>query len=376
MTTMNNCLGVYIHVPFCKKKCSYCDFYSVCDESLRDDYRKALCAHIKEFFAKEGRLCVDTVFFGGGTPSFWGADSVCEVLKTLKDAADIKDDAEITCEANPESADEVFYRKVKDAGVNRISLGLQSADDGILKTIGRLHDFSRAALSVEKCRKNCTDNISLDLIYGLPGQSIDGWQDTVEKTIALDPKHISVYALKLEPGTPLYLQNPVLPDDDEQADMYLLACKMLSKSGYEQYEISNFAKKGFHSIHNLKYWTLEPYVGFGPAAHSFYKSERFFYEPDIKKYISGDREPITERDEDIAPGSAREWIMLKMRTCAGVCQNELEERFPKGLERILRVFEKYAGTGHIKIKDGKYSFTPEGFLVSNEILTDVLNAAE
>ena len=259
-------LGLYIHIPFCRQKCAYCDFYSLPSrEDKMDAYTDALIRHIREVAPRTESHRVDTVYFGGGTPSYLGAERLRGILRAVMKGCPVTRDAEITLEANPDSACDIkALRTLRRAGFNRLSLGVQSADDGLLRAIGRIHTFAQVQQSVTAARKAGFRNISMDLIYGLPGQTMQQWEDTLSAVIALAPEHISCYGLKLEPGTPLYERRleETFPDDDAQADMYLYAVTALEQNGYGQYEISNFAKPGYESRHNLKYWRMQEYAGF------------------------------------------------------------------------------------------------------------------
>ena len=301
---MNGNLGVYFHIPFCRAKCAYCDFCSTSqwDDKLMDAYLEALIGQLGDFFLPGGNYTVDTVYIGGGTPSVFGGKRLAKLLKALNKRVSLTRTCEITVEVNPESADKALFKQLKSAGVNRISMGVQTADDAQLKRIGRIHDFEKAKEAVALCKQYCTDNLSLDLIYGLPGQTMESWLQSVEAICALEPKHISCYALKLEEGTPLWRENPVLPDDDLQADMYLAAVSKLAEKGYAQYEISNFAQKGFRSRHNSRYWDLSDYLGFGCAAHSFYGGKRFSFTSNMDAYIKGmnGNAPIVEEADELA----------------------------------------------------------------------------
>ncbi|MGN1004280.1 MAG: radical SAM family heme chaperone HemW, partial [Oscillospiraceae bacterium] len=255
---MDQTLGLYIHIPFCHSKCAYCDFYSLPGQEKRmDDYQRALLHHLAEAAPRAASYTVDTVYFGGGTPSFYGEKRLIELLKWVKKKYKVDKQAEITLEANPDSVDQKMLKRLRRAGVNRISLGVQSADDGQLASLGRPHTFAQASQAVAWARKAKFQNLSLDLIYGLPGQSMASWRDTVEQVLSLEPEHISAYGLKVEEGTPLFCRvekGEVLPDDDAQADCYLWTVERLERAGYGQYEISNFARPGFSSRHNCKYW--------------------------------------------------------------------------------------------------------------------------
>ena len=327
---MEQTLGLYLHIPFCKSKCTYCDFYSLPhSEEKMDAYTAALIRHLEEVAPRCTRQTVDTVYFGGGTPSYLGEKRLTQLLKTVKKRYHVAPDAEITLEANPDSAgDWKALRALRRAGFNRISLGVQAADDAMLRRIGRVHTWEQVLSAVAAARMAKLENLSLDLIYGLPGQTLADWQETLTAAAALEPNHISCYGLKVEPGTPLWQQrhSAALPDDDAQADMYLWTVDYLAKQGYAQYEISNFARPGFESRHNLKYWRLEEYAGFGPGAHSDLGGVRFAYERDLDAYIAGElrlseMERIPPLDRDL------EYIMLSLRTVQGIDSGYFERQF-------------------------------------------------
>ena len=260
---MTDTLGIYIHIPFCASKCGYCDFYSsaACEKEM-PRYQRALLAHIEETLDTLPPQLIDTVYFGGGTPSYYGARRIIELLDQIKSTGRLLRDAEITMEANPDSMRPKDLRALRRAGVNRLSIGMQSANNDILKLIGRRHNFKQVQLAVKAARAAGFDNISLDLIYGLPSQTRSDWEETVMRALQLHPEHISGYGLKLEPGTPMakdYEGSPLVPDEDTQADMYLAMVETLRQYGYKQYEISNFCIDGYESRHNLKYWRLDDY---------------------------------------------------------------------------------------------------------------------
>ena len=378
---MRQGLGVYIHVPFCRQKCAYCDFYSnSCkDEGLIDQYCEAVKRHFGDYFRPGSPFDVDTVYFGGGTPSLLGAKRLCKLLDSLRDVASVTKTAEITVECNPESTDAKMLKKLRKAGFNRLSFGVQSGDDGELAALGRLHDFAGARRAVEEAQAAGFDNISLDLMYGLPGQTMERWKDSVEKIIALKPQHISAYALKLEEGTPLYERHPVLPEDDVQADMYLYAVKRLAEAGFAQYEISNFAQPGDRSRHNSRYWDLSQYLGFGPAAHSFFGGRRFSFAADTKQYIAGINghgELLEDVDEVASFRRHGEYIMLRLRTVDGVDEEEFYRRFRLEFTPYAAKLRKYIQAGYCVYDNGVWRLTPEGFFVSNAILADVLECTQ
>lgn len=377
MKKEKNPLGLYLHIPFCKSKCSYCDFYSLPHrEEDMDAYVEALSAHLAEVAPRAQAHCVDTVYFGGGTPSYLGEKRLVRLLKLVKKYYDVAKDAEITLEANPDSTgDAKVLRKLRKAGFNRISLGVQSADDALLQEIGRIHTWQQVQEAVTAARAAKFENLSLDLIYGLPGQTLEHWKETLAAVVALEPEHLSCYGLKVEEGTPLWGRRDTanLPDDDAQADMYLYAVEYLAEKGYAQYEISNFARPGYESRHNMKYWTLGEYAGFGPGAHSDLGGVRFAYERDLKGYISGEltlseREEIPPRDRDL------EYIMLSLRTAQGIDRRTFEYRYRQKFEPMERLLTEYETHGLAQRTEGGWRLTPKGFLVSNGIIVALQEA--
>ena len=377
-------LGIYIHIPFCRSKCEYCDFYSLTgqDSEAMDAYLKALTTHIRETGPLAPDYRVDTIYFGGGTPTLFGAKNLSAVLNTVRKHFDVSPTAEITFEANPDSVTPRLLRQLKREGFNRVSLGVQCDDDGILEAIGRPHDFQQARAAVGQIRKAGFRNLSLDLIYGLPGQTLEGWLQTLQNVLALNPEHISCYGLKVEEGTPLYAYQDKchLPDDDVQADMYLAAVEILKNKGYRHYEISNFAKREMASRHNLKYWTGGEYLGFGPDASSDFGGKRFSIVRDLDGYIRGIHtggQVLREIQEIPKRERAGEYLMLRLRTSAGISREEYERRYLLSFEPLQQVMEKFC-LHNWAMSNGKggYRLTPEGFLMSNSIISDLLIAQE
>lgn len=377
-------LGIYVHIPFCRSKCQYCDFYSIGgsrDKDLMDLYLHALPAHIKEFGARATEYSVDTVYFGGGTPSYFGADRLVRVFNELQRRFDVDTDAEITFEANPDSASTATLQKLHSEGFNRISLGVQNDNDEVLKKLGRPHNYEQAMSAVRNARKAGFDNISLDLIYGLPGQTFEDWRMTLEHVLELEPEHLSCYGLKVEPNTPLWEYKDCcnLPDDDDQADMYLYACDHLEEVGFRQYEISNFARPGFESRHNLKYWLGGEYLGFGPSAASDFAGKRFTARANITDYIEGVMKggPILSECEDIPSRErAGEYLMLRLRTTQGVDADEYTRRFLLPFRPIGQLLERFREMGFVRQDDSRYYLTPKGMLISNKILAELMLAQE
>ena len=374
-------LGLYIHIPFCKSKCIYCDFYSLPRaEDRMNRYVSALCRQLAEIAQRTTAHTVDSVYLGGGTPSYLGEKRLRHILKTVKKHYHLSRDAEITLEANPDSAgDWRALRSLRRAGMNRLSLGVQSADDGLLRTLGRPHTFAQAEEAAAAARRARIRNLSLDLIYGLPGQDLAGWKDTLERAAALEPEHLSCYGLKVEEGTPLWdMQEKMdLPDDDAQADMYLWTVERLEALGYEQYEISNFARPGRASRHNMKYWTLCEYAGFGPGAHSDLGDVRYAYLRSLDTYCAGVEAGVSvlESSEHIPPRERDiEYVMLGLRLTQGISRQEFEYRYRLPFAPIQSVLERFRATGHAALAGGRWRLTPEGFLVSNQIIGQALEA--
>ena len=374
-------LGIYIHIPFCASKCSYCDFYSLagCDQ-LMPDYQRALTAHLVESAPAIKHYEVDSVYFGGGTPSYYGAEQLIDLFDILKRNGNVRMDTEVTVECNPDSVNLPMLKQLRQEGFNRLSLGVQAANNDLLKLIGRRHSFQQVQKAVSDARRAGFDNISLDLIYGLPSQSKSDWADTLAKAVELHPEHLSCYGLKLEEGTKMYREyngSPILPDEDEQADMYSYAAEMLQRFGYKQYEISNFAAPGFESRHNLKYWNLDDYMGFGPGAHSCVGNLRYSFVRDLKRYITCVERKISIIDEyeRIDPlEKAVEYIMLGMRTARGISEYDYRVRCQCDWRPILRVLEAFREKGWAEQTEDRWHFTVPGYLISNTLIGILLEA--
>ncbi|MBE6927820.1 MAG: radical SAM family heme chaperone HemW [Ruminococcaceae bacterium] len=377
-------LGIYIHIPFCRSKCEYCDFYSVggsWERRLTDDYLQALADHIRETGLLTPDYTVDTIYFGGGTPSYFGADNLCRIMDELHRSFRFAHAMEVTLEANPDSVDAKSLRKLVRAGFNRISIGVQSDDDAMLKKLGRPHTFHQAKQAMEMARKAGFANISLDLMYGLPNQTRTAWQSTLKHVAELRPEHLSCYALKVEEGTPLwdYKDCAGLPDDDAQADMYFDTCEILRQYGFEHYEISNFCKKGFESKHNMKYWTGGEYLGFGPTAASDFAGKRFTAVRSLQGYIDGIRgkgQILSECEEIAARERAGEYVMLRLRTAEGIQAKEYERKYLMPFEPLLELLERLESKELAVIEKGRWRLTDKGFLVSNRIIMAMHEAQE
>ena len=380
---MGRQLGLYIHIPFCRSKCDYCDFYSLPGREERmDAYQRALLAHMKETAPQAKGYLVDTIYFGGGTPSHYGERRIRELLAQIRRRFEVAGNAEITLEANPESVDKKSMVRLRRAGVNRISLGMQSANDEELSALHRPHTFRQVQEAVEAIRAAKIKNLSLDLIYGLPGQDLVSWRDSLEKAISLGPQHLSCYGLKVEEHTPLHsrvLRGEVLPDDDAQADMYLWTVARLEAAGYRQYEISNFAQPGFQSRHNLKYWMGREYMGFGASAHSDFGGCRYAYIRDLEGFIRGvmDGDRLLAESEMIPPRErGSEYLMLRLRTTHGIEEWEYRREFYMNFDPIAAKLAEYEQRGWAERVDRRWRLTPEGFLLSNRLIGELLELQE
>jgi len=366
--------GIYVHVPYCVKKCPYCDFYSVIyDESSSSEDTDAVICVIESY--KNRGICADTLYFGGGTPNLIGSERIGAILKAVKENFILPSGAEITLEANPETFREQNIAAFKEAGINRLSMGLQSAVDSELCSLGRRHTNDDVAFCVSEANKAGIQNVSLDLMLGVEGQSKASLLKSIEFCADLGVSHLSAYMLKIEPNTPYYKNRSLLnlPDDDEAAELYLFVVDELKKRGFEQYEISNFARGGAVSRHNLKYWNCEEYVGIGASAHGYEDGERYYFGRSIKDFVAS---PLS-RVSDGAGGGIDEYFMLKMRLSKGLCLGDFEEKFsiklPQKFYSKVSSFEK---AGLLRRTDGKIAFTPKGFLVSNSVISDLLFSME
>jgi putative oxygen-independent coproporphyrinogen III oxidase len=373
-------LGVYIHIPFCASKCAYCDFYSITNaKKLMPKYQQALIAHIRESRPQLDGYYIDTVYFGGGTPSYYGAARLIEIFETLKECGQVLLDSEVTAEVNPDSITLDDLIKMRKAGFNRLSVGVQSANDNTLQNLGRRHNFAKAEKAIQNARKAGFENISVDLMYGLPSQSREDWANTISRTLTLKPDHFSCYALKIEEGTPLYVfkDSPFMPDEDTQADMYLYAVEELARHGYPQYEISNFARRGYESKHNMKYWRGDEYIGFGAAAHSYIGGLRYSYIANAAAYsdniITGGI-IVDQREEISKPEQAGEYLMLGLRTVMGITAQEYANIYPCSFDKIEKLLRYYQKKGWAIEQNGRWRLTPEGFLISNVLIGQLLEA--
>ena len=339
---MERRLGIYIHIPFCIRKCAYCDFYSITATELRADYVNALISQIKAFRMAAKNYLVDSVYIGGGTPSMLSGEEMTRILSALRMTFHLSDDVEISMEANPGTLDGEKLAAYREAGVNRLSLGLQSADNTELQKLSRIHTRQDFEASFLLARLEGFQNINIDLMYALPGQTGKKLADTLSYAISLNPEHISFYGLKIEPETPFGRDPDIqmeIPDEDEQYHMYLTSAKTLESAGYPQYEISNFAKVGKECRHNLKYWKCEEYLSFGPAAYSFFDGKMFSYIKDVERYLMTPTDSHALFDEMSVPSKeelATQFVMVGFRLRRGIDIAEYNARFDDDFEARYR----------------------------------------
>ena len=360
-------LGAYFHIPFCKKKCPYCNFYSVgYKEQLEHEFLNAILKEIDSYFKKSKML--DSIYFGGGSPCLVKATTLQRIVEKLKQTFKIKKNAEISIELNPSN---VFKKKLleyKLLGINRLSFGVQSFNDDELKKLGRTHNQKTALSAIKLAQDVGFKNISIDLMIGIPEQTEQSLKQTLEIAKNLNITHISIYQLKLEPKTKFFNTPPKnLPEDDLVAKFYFLVVKKLLNWGFLQYEISNFSKRFKQSKHNLKYWSLKEYLGFGPAAHSFYLKKRFFHMADLKEYL---KNPEKNLKEEV--NLNLEWFILKLRLNKGILIFSLKQRgfYTKEFKQKLKRLKQ---ENLIEIKNFRLILTLKGKMLLNSVLRYFLN---
>lgn len=366
--------GLYVHIPFCKRKCNYCDFCSYADsiDLNLEPYVSALISEAEQY-RRDKKIKIDTVYFGGGTPSLLPPAVLEHVLVRVSDIFDISGTAEVTLEANPATFDKDKLVAYKALGVNRISVGLQSIHENELKKLGRIHTPEQIYSSYKCIRDVGFDNVNLDLMYGIPEQTENSFASTLDAVIALEPEHVSAYGLIVEEGTPFYLERKTLslPDEDTECAMYYMAAERLSCAGYRHYEISNYAKHGMESRHNLKYWRAEEYIGLGVSAYSYFEGKRYGNARTLSSYLStqtpAESEVLTRKDE------MYEYAMMRLRLIEGISLADYRSRFgadfTRGRESII---ERFLSLGLLSVSEDSLSLTERGFYLSNTILAEIL----
>jgi oxygen-independent coproporphyrinogen-3 oxidase len=384
---------LYIHIPFCIRKCIYCDFFSVLyDESVSKTYIDALCQEL--YLKKDFSTTLKSIYIGGGTPSLLPSDCFRQLFNCLRNNFNFSSSAEITVEANPGTINESKINTMLSLGVNRLSIGIQSFNNDELKTLGRIHSSEDASRSIEIIKKEGINNFSVDLMYGIPGQTMDSWHNSISTAVGLSPTHISAYELTPEENTPLYklIQSHKIdmPDEELILEMYNHAIDYFASCGYEHYEISNFALPGFKCMHNLNYWDRGEYIGVGAGAHSFINGRRSNNTKDITRYIEDLNNGIIPEIESAKPTSAealKEFIFLGLRKTEGININELPPFIPPlprgdihtsiphltrgdivGYNSLLNASKELIDEGYLEINRGYLALTRKGIVISNTII--------
>jgi oxygen-independent coproporphyrinogen-3 oxidase len=373
--------GLYVHIPFCRNLCLYCDFYSkIGSDDEIGRFLDALSIESKSAANQFPGYRFDTVFLGGGTPSMLDSNQICRLFESINSTMKLSSDAEITIECNPSSLNAELLETYKAIGVNRISLGVQSFNDSHLRRLGRTHTSAEAREAFDLIRKCGFSNVSLDLIYGLPDQTLDEWADDLDRAVELGPEHISAYNLIIEDETPfgeLYKRGELgLPSDNIQGEMYISLNEHLRSAGYERYEISNFARSGYECRHNLKYWRGEPYIGLGPAAVSCDTTHRWKNRADLESYISAiesGQPPPRDKEELTREKCREEYVMLALRQTEGISLDHLRTNYDYDLLRdkddIIKALET---SGYIEIGDGRIKLAEKGLFLADEIIVRML----
>lgn len=383
--------GIYLHIPFCKSRCTYCDFYSTVGSPLMERYVSVLCDEARMRIHELRDASVHTIYIGGGTPSQLPVELVRRLVDALKQLlrASTQSDSddslasmgitEFTVEVNPDDVNEGYIAMLADMGVNRISMGIQSFDDGLLKVIGRRHTAQQAVDAVHAIRKAGVHNLSIDLMFGLPKQTLDSWRQSLDQALALRPEHLSAYALSYEPGTPLWQQRErgevCEVDEDISVEMFACLLTAMREAGYEHYEISNFALPGMRSRHNSAYWNATPYLGLGAAAHSFDGSVRSYNPADMAAYIRAieqGRNPAVR--ESLEPWERYdEQVMLALRTCDGIDMARIEREFGQSaVDHLLSAAQPHLAAGRLRHQNGHLVLTDIGIMTSDAIIRDLM----
>ena len=369
-------IGLYVHIPFCLKKCNYCDFtsFSCISEDVRAAYLNELSREILSY-KKEPRISLDTVFFGGGTPSLLSADEFFTICNAIAESFNLEPDAEFTVEVNPKTLTREKLNAYISGGVNRISIGLQTIHDNEYKILGRIHNFEDFVSTYKMVRDAGITNINVDLMYGIPGQTSESLGKTLNEVISMRPEHISAYGLILEEGTPLWKMKDALifPDGDEEFLLYEKICDVLKNSGYSHYEISNYSLPGCECKHNLKYWHSDEYIGVGISAYSYFGGERFGNTNDLDVYLNQNSTKYSYKEIIDKEASMYEYVMLSLRLSEGFTLGEYSERYNCNfLETRKDMILRFIESGYMKFDNERISLTEKGFYVSNAILTELI----
>ena len=372
----NSSMEIYIHIPFCIRKCDYCDFLSgPSGPEEQADYVQALLREIQAVEEGEGRS-VSSIFIGGGTPSVLDERLLGDILREIRNRFKMEEDAEITIEVNPGTANIGKLQAYREMGINRLSIGLQSPQDRELKILGRIHNYGQFLETYQEARTVGFDNINIDLMSAIPDQTYEGWVKNLRTVAELEPEHISAYSLIVEEGTPFAARKLNLPDEDTEYNMYEATAQILKEYGFEQYEISNYARKGRKCRHNVGYWTRQDYLGFGLGASSLYGKERFANTADMKKYLENSKNPEKIREKE--PSLTREdemaeFMFLGLRMTKGISKADFQRCFGCTIESVYgEVLEKYESMELLLEKDGRIFLSREGIHVSNSIMAEFL----
>lgn len=373
--------GIYIHIPFCKKKCHYCDFYKTLDTGLSDRYISALKKEIiqRKNYLKEDNI-VDTVYLGGGTPSVLNISQIREILDTAGNNFTISSTPEITIEINPDDVNNTYLRALKKEGISRLSIGIQSWDNAVLKMLNRRHNAKQGQMAIEVARDEGFDNISVDLIYGIPGMTQGQWEEGLEKAFSLNPEHISAYHLTIEKDTMFGKMKDLGEieeiNEEESEKQFALLSRLAAKYGYIHYEISNLCKEGYYSKHNTNYWKQVAYVGLGPSAHSYNGYSRQWNISDLNQYIEGfekSKEPFFEIEYLDENTRYNEYVMTSLRTIWGIDLNYLESSFDKEKhDYLLNLASRFIRYGMIARKEkNSLVLTEQGKMISDNIISEL-----
>ena len=370
-------LSLYIHIPFCKQKCFYCDFPSYASiDYLREDYVEALCKEIEE---KASKYIIKSIFIGGGTPSYLETKEIIKLLNSIN-KLNLKEDMEFSMECNPGALEEEKLKAMLKGGVNRISMGLQAVQNSLLEDIGRIHSFKQFEENFNMARKVGFKNINVDLMFGLPNQKVDEWKESLEVIARLNPEHISAYSLIVEEGTPFYRlwenNKLILPEEDDERTMYDITKEILEGYGYRQYEISNYAKEGFECFHNKVYWKCEEYLGVGSASTSFIDGKRIKNIENVKEYIdriSIDKDVTEEITINTLEDSMEEFVFMGLRLINGISLEKFRKRFGVNIESIYKdVIDKNINKKLLVIENDRLRLTKKGVELSNSVMSDFI----
>lgn len=371
--------GIYIHIPFCKTRCIYCDFYSTTHAELKSQYIHALCRELTERREYLKGEAVETIYFGGGTPSQLSEGDFKQIFYTIGQVYELENVKEITLEANPDDLTEEYVDMLSSLPFNRISMGIQTFDDKTLSLLNRRHNATQAIEAVKRCRHAGFRNISIDLIYGLPGETDERWMQDLQQAIKLNVEHISAYHLTYEEGTRIYkmLQAHCIHEVDEESSVRFFSTLIdtLFATGYEHYEISNFCKPGMYSRHNTSYWQGIPYLGCGPSAHSFNSSTREWNVASLEKYIRSVEEGSRDFETEHLNMTTRynEYVMTSIRTMWGISLNKVKEEFGNELwQYCIDIATPYIKNGQLEMKNNHLYLTRQGLFVSDGIISDLM----